>query len=61
MNQSAIRTLADRARRRPEWLERDGDHNVLVRGYSPIDSLAYGALAAALILAPIVIFIVSYP
>ena len=60
MNRSVVSTIADKASQRPEWVERDGDRDVLVRGFSPLDNLVFGALAAVLILAPVVIFIVSH-
>ncbi|MBN9333263.1 hypothetical protein [Devosia sp.] len=58
---SVLASVADKAMRRPEWTERNGDHHVVVRGFSPLDNLAYGAVAAAVILAPIVLFLVSHP
>jgi hypothetical protein len=61
MFRSAIALIADTANRRPTWLERDGGRIVEVRGFSPLDNVLYGALAAALILSPIVIFLVSAP
>lgn len=61
MPRSMIARFADRLQRRPEWQERDGDRHVLVRGYSPIDNLIYGAIAAAVILAPYIIFLVKLP
>lgn len=50
MTRSILRTFADRLQRRPEWLERDGSRHVLVRGFSPLDNLIYGAIGAAVIL-----------
>ncbi|AVF05544.1 MULTISPECIES: hypothetical protein [Devosia] len=61
MARSMIVRFADLLQRRPEWQERDGDRHVLVRGYSPLDNLIYGAIAAAVILAPYIIFLVTLP
>lgn len=58
---SAITSSADKARRRPEWLERDGDDDVVVQGYSILDNLAFGGIAAIVILAPVVLLLVSTP
>lgn len=58
---SAIASLADQANRRPTWVEADGGRLVKVFGYSPIQNLVYGAIAAALILSPIVLFLVTTP
>lgn len=60
MNRSAARKFADRVLTRPLWLEQDGEHQVLVRGYSPLDNLVFGTIAAAFILAPAIIFLVSH-
>lgn len=61
MARSIVRNVADHATRRPEWLERDGDRHVLVRGFSPLDSMVFGAIAAVLILLPIISFLVTLP
>lgn len=61
MARSILRTLVDRVQRRPEWLERDGDRHVLVRGFSPLDNLICGALGAGLILLSIIPFLVTLP
>lgn len=58
---SVVTSLADKALRRPTWLEQDGAHRVLVRGYSPIDNLVFGAIAAAVILLPVILFLVTHP
>lgn len=59
MIRSAFASLADRANRRPTWVERNGSRFVEVCGYSPIENLVYGAIAAAVILAPVALFLVS--
>lgn len=61
MIRSAVRSITDKATRQPTWLERDGNRLVEVRGFSPLDNLIYGAIAAGLILSPIFIFLVSTP
>jgi hypothetical protein len=61
MARSVLRNFADRMQRRPEWLERDGDKHVLVRGFSPLDNLIYGAIGAGLILLSIIPFLVTLP
>lgn len=61
MPRSVLDRIADRLRYRPEWLERDGDRHVLVRGFSPLDNLIYGALGAGLILLPIISILVTLP
>jgi hypothetical protein len=59
MFRSAVASLADKATRRPTWLERNGTRMVEVCGYSPVEQLLYGVFGAALILSPIGIYLVS--
>lgn len=58
---SVARKFADRILTRPLWAEQDGARQVLVRGYSPLDNLLFGAVAAAFILIPAILFLVSHP
>lgn len=61
MFRSALSSIADKATRRPVWLETDDERVVEVRGFSPLDNLIYGAMAAGLILSPIFIYLLSTP
>lgn len=61
MVRSVISSIADKASRRPAWHERDHRRVVLVHGYSPIENIVYGLIAAAVILSPILVFIVTCP
>jgi hypothetical protein len=58
MVRSAIATFADKANRCPTWVERDGRRLVNVQGFSPVENLVYGVIAAAMILSPIGLFLV---
>ncbi|MBJ3783380.1 hypothetical protein [Devosia sediminis] len=61
MVRSIVSSIADRATRCPTWLERDGNRLVEVRGYSVAANLAFGILAATLILSLAAFILVSTP
>lgn len=60
MAQSVIASLADKLQRRPEWVESNDGRDVLVCGYSLIDT-ALAFLAGLAVLAAAAAILVTLP